>query len=205
MGKENPLARWNLPETPQRWSARGLGEKRTSFVAKDSCKIFTITGWSGCGKTTFLERLVAELAARGMRVGVIKHHGHATPTDVLGSDSARFASAGAGCVVVSSQIEYSVRRFPERERTLEELAAEIADGCDIVLAEGFKTQPIRAIELCRAAHSEEPVVDMSMLYAMITDSSTRADEAKAAGVPVFDLADVASVADLMCSELSWEG
>ena len=173
-------------------------------LVSDSCgKVFTVTGWSGSGKTTFCERLVAELSSRGMRVGVIKHHGHPTPTDADGSDSSRYAHAGARCVALSSPVECVVRRFPERERTLEELASEISGECDIVIAEGFKHQAIRPVELCRAAHNEEPVLGADSLFAMITDSPARAAEGSRAGVPVLALDDVAGMADIMCAELGW--
>ncbi|MCL5057026.1 MAG: molybdopterin-guanine dinucleotide biosynthesis protein B, partial [Actinobacteria bacterium] len=37
--------------------------------------VISFVGYSGSGKTTFLERLIPELKARNLRVGVIKHHG----------------------------------------------------------------------------------------------------------------------------------
>lgn len=38
--------------------------------------VYTFVAWSGTGKTTFLEKLVAELKARGKRVATIKHDAH---------------------------------------------------------------------------------------------------------------------------------
>lgn len=40
--------------------------------------VITVTGWSNSGKTTFVTRVVGLLTDMGVRVGVIKHHGHKT-------------------------------------------------------------------------------------------------------------------------------
>jgi len=47
------------------------------------------------GKTTLIVDLVAALATRGLRVGTIKHTGHAHAVDVPGKDSDRHRQAGA--------------------------------------------------------------------------------------------------------------
>ncbi|MCG8401805.1 MAG: molybdopterin-guanine dinucleotide biosynthesis protein MobB, partial [Firmicutes bacterium] len=41
---------------------------------KIAVPILSVVGWSGTGKTTFLEKLVTRLKERGYRVGFIKHH-----------------------------------------------------------------------------------------------------------------------------------
>ena len=54
-----------------------------------------VVGWSGSGKTTLLEYLVARLAARGLRINVIKHSHHDVLLEPPHKDSARFRMAGA--------------------------------------------------------------------------------------------------------------
>ena len=166
-------------------------------------RTFTFVGWSGAGKTTFLERVVAELSARGLRVGVIKHHGHASPSslDVEGKDSWRYAQAGARAVAVSSATEYQVHRAVERERSLDELVAEVGPGCDIVIAEGFRTEPVNPIEFSRAAVSEEPILDPRKLVAAVTDSERLSEAAAVEGVPVFGLDEPEALADFLCLEI----
>lgn len=54
--------------------------------------VITVTGWSNSGKTTFVTRVVGLLTDMGVRVGVIKHHGHKTGgVDVEGKDSWKYA------------------------------------------------------------------------------------------------------------------
>lgn len=57
-----------------------------------SVPVITVTGWSNSGKTTFATRVVDLLSDMGIRVGVIKHHGHKTGgVDVEGKDSWKYA------------------------------------------------------------------------------------------------------------------
>ncbi|MCR5173611.1 MAG: molybdopterin-guanine dinucleotide biosynthesis protein B, partial [Oscillospiraceae bacterium] len=64
--------------------------------------VFQFVALSGTGKTTFLEKLVAELKSRGLRVGVYKHDGHEFEIDRPGKDSWRFTRAGADVTLLSS-------------------------------------------------------------------------------------------------------
>src|SRR6266404_3111645 len=52
-------------------------------------RIFGLAGWSGNGKTTFLVKLLPELAARGPRVSTVKHAHHALDVDKPGKDGWR--------------------------------------------------------------------------------------------------------------------
>ncbi len=53
-------------------------------------------GYQNSGKTTLVEKVIAELTARGLRVGSLKHHGHhGFDIDVPGKDSWRHAQAGS--------------------------------------------------------------------------------------------------------------
>ena len=47
------------------------------------------------GKTTFMEKLISELAGQGYRVAVIKHDGHEFQADREGTDTYRMRQAGA--------------------------------------------------------------------------------------------------------------
>ena len=50
-------------------------------------KIYGVTGWKNSGKTSLMERLVAEFAARGFSVSTIKHAHHSFDVDQPGKDS----------------------------------------------------------------------------------------------------------------------
>jgi molybdopterin-guanine dinucleotide biosynthesis protein B len=82
-------------------------------------------GTSGSGKTTLLEFLLAQLAAQGVKVNVIKHSHHDLQFEPPHKDSARLRMAGAAEVMVGSPFRYAIIRElrGESEPTLEEQLA----------------------------------------------------------------------------------
>jgi formylmethanofuran dehydrogenase subunit E len=131
--------------------AQGSYLPRREAEREERPKWLFIGGPSNSGKTTLIEKLISELTARGYRVGTVKHHHGPDPLvfDGEGKDSARHRKAGAVAVsLVSSQEMVSFRHVND--------AAPFAairkgfDGVDLVLVEGFNTEPGARIELRRA-------------------------------------------------------
>ncbi|MGB9826747.1 MAG: molybdopterin-guanine dinucleotide biosynthesis protein B, partial [Desulfofundulus sp.] len=96
-----------------------------------------IVGTSNAGKTTFLEKLIAEFERRGYRVGTIKHHHGDFEIDKPGKDTWRHARAGARAVCISAPRKIAVVRRVEEELSLEQILP-LLGPVDIVLAEGYK-------------------------------------------------------------------
>ncbi|MDR7554639.1 MAG: molybdopterin-guanine dinucleotide biosynthesis protein MobB [Armatimonadota bacterium] len=68
-----------------------------------------IVGARGAGKTTLVERLIPLLAARGVRVTVVKHHAHLVALDEAGTDTARAAAAGATRTILAGPAGVVIR------------------------------------------------------------------------------------------------
>ena len=100
--------------------------------------MFGVTGWKNAGKTTLVERLVAEFVRRGWRVATIKHAHHAVDIDQPGTDSFRHRAAGATEVALVGGRRYAIMREQE-EPTLAEVLARLAPA-DLMLIEGFKRE-----------------------------------------------------------------
>jgi molybdopterin-guanine dinucleotide biosynthesis protein B len=118
-------------------------------------KVIGLAGWSGAGKTTLLTRLIPLLGAQGLTVSVIKHAHHNFDVDVPGKDSWRHRQAGAEEVLVSSANRWALMHELRgaREPHLPELLAKLS-RVDLVVVEGYKSEPHRKIEVHRAANGK---------------------------------------------------
>ncbi|MBU3713133.1 MAG: molybdopterin-guanine dinucleotide biosynthesis protein B [Limnohabitans sp.] len=159
-------------------------------------KVVGFAGYSGAGKTTLVERLVLELRHRGLRVSVVKHAHHSFDIDHPGKDSYRHREAGAFEVVVASNRRLVLQRQFEQEAELSvhHLIAELYDGVDWVLVEGFKESDLLKVEVWRAA-ANRPVryPDDDFVVAIATDSASALPQATLR--PVLDLNDAHAVAE----------
>lgn len=118
-------------------------------------KVIGFSGWSGAGKTTLLSRLVPRLIAEGVRVSVIKHAHHDFDVDVPGKDSWVHRQSGATEVMVSSAQRWALMHELRgaSEPPLVELLTKMSP-VDLVVVEGFKTEPLRKIEVYRLANAK---------------------------------------------------
>lgn len=160
-------------------------------------------GASGSGKTTLVSRVIAELTKRGLKVGAIKHHGHAGPltapadskggpkanlkdSDILAQAGAqRVALVHAGGVWLFAPPEYGQAAPPQ-------IAADFLPGMDLILVEGFKTADIDKIEV--VAPGKEPILpENGKLLAL----ARRGGSGEEQGLPVLNADSPREVADFV--------
>jgi len=117
--------------------------------------VIGLSGWSGAGKTTLLSRVIPHLLSGGLRVSVIKHAHHEFDVDVPGKDSWVHRQSGATEVLVSSSRRWALMHElrDADEPRLPQLLAKMAP-VDLVIVEGFKREPLRKIEVHRAANGK---------------------------------------------------
>ncbi|MFT3777377.1 MAG: molybdopterin-guanine dinucleotide biosynthesis protein B [Ottowia sp.] len=159
-------------------------------------KVICIAGYSNAGKTRLIEQLIPALKARGLRVSVVKHAHHRFDIDQPGKDSYRHRQAGAFEVLVASSHRLALMREFERGAGLSvhQLLAELHDGVDWVLVEGFRDSDLRKLEVWRAdAGQPARYPDDDFVAAIATDSPERLPLATPR--PVLDLNDAQAVAD----------
>jgi len=139
-----------------------------------------IAGYSGSGKTTLVEGLIPALRALGQRVSVVKHAHHKIDIDHPGKDTFRHRAAGAFEVVVASDTRLALMREFEQpaQLSVHQLIAELYEGVDWVLVEGFKQSDLLKLEVWRAA-SGKPVLypEDDFVAAIATDSPAQLPQA----------------------------
>jgi molybdopterin-guanine dinucleotide biosynthesis protein B len=160
-------------------------------------KVYGIIGWKNAGKTSLMERLVANLSARGISVSTIKHVHHDVDLDQPGKDTYRHRQAGAQEVVLASSKRFAIlsehRHNPEPE--LSDILARLAP-VDIVLVEGYKRDPHPKVEVFRSETGHALIQpDDPLVRAVATDAALQA-----LPVPVLDLNDTRQIADFILRE-----
>lgn len=159
-------------------------------------------GYSGSGKTTLVEQLIQVLKKRGLRVSVVKHAHHSFDIDRPGKDTHRHRVAGAFEVAVASSNRFALMREFEKPSvmTVHQMIAELYDGVDWVLVEGFKESDLLKIEVWRAPTAEyagNPAryMDDDFIVAIATDApDLLPDDTQR---PVLNLNDAEAVADYL--------
>ena len=175
----------------------GALQSKLSHVTIVTMNVIGFRGFSGAGKTTLVEQVIAGLKRAGRRVSVIKHAHHDFDVDQPGKDSWRHRQAGAFEVLVASDRRFAKMREYEvqADPALPDLIAELAP-CDWVLVEGFKRGALPKIEVWRASTGEAAQYPLDPhVVAICTDSPEQLPEPTT--LSVLDVNDAQAVVDFL--------
>jgi molybdopterin-guanine dinucleotide biosynthesis protein B len=153
--------------------------------------IISIVGKSDSGKTTLLEKLIAELKQRDYKVAVVKHSHHTDALDTAEKDTWRFTQAGSVLSAINSLDHLAIYRRIDHFFDPREISSNILWDYDIILTEGFKGSPFPKIEVHRAEQGSELLTDSHLLLAVVTDKPLTVN------VPQYTHDDVSGIADLI--------
>jgi molybdopterin-guanine dinucleotide biosynthesis protein B len=157
--------------------------------------VFGVTGWKNSGKTTMVERLVAELTRRGRRVSTVKHAHHLVDVDHKGRDSFRHRGAGAVEVALVGGQRWALMHELRgaEEPSLAEILGRLSP-CDVVIVEGYKREAHPKLEVRRReAVRHDPLTAFDPTVVAVAADADQPGET----VPVFGLDDIARIADLI--------
>ena len=159
--------------------------------------IYGVIGWKNAGKTSLMERLVAEISARGFRVSTVKHVHHDVDLDQPGKDTYRHRTAGAEEVVLASANRMALlREHRGDEPDLAIILARMAP-VDLVLVEGYKRDMHPKIEVFRREAGHDLIQPNDpMVRAVATDAALAV-----LTVPLLDLNDTKAIADFILREV----
>ena len=130
----------------------------------------SIVGRHNSGKTTLIEKLIAEMVDRGHDVGSIKHHSHVGfDIDHPGKDSYRHRAAGATETVIASPDMLARVKTLEHEVECSEIVRSMP-GHDIIIVEGYRKSGLPTIEIMRSGNE----ADVSVAKAFVEGARTGA-------------------------------
>ena len=155
-------------------------------------KVLLIVGYKKVGKTTLIEKLIPELSSRGYRVGTVKHHHSDLPiaVDSSGTDTWRHRKAGAKSVVLVTPTHTASFHDTPEQPALEQILRNLATS-DLVLGEGFHTEPYPKIEVVSANDANRLCRTDKNLIALV--KATEGGEA----VPTFAPENIKALADFI--------
>lgn len=160
-------------------------------------RVYGVIGWKNSGKTSLMERLVAEITRRGYTVSTVKHVHHDVDLDQPGKDSHRHRAAGASEVVLASAHRFALmREHRGPEPDLAEVLSRMAP-VDLILVEGYKRDAHAKIEVFRLEAGHDLIQPNDPLVrAVATDMALAA-----LPVPVLDLNNTTEIADFILREV----
>ncbi|MEH6401858.1 MAG: molybdopterin-guanine dinucleotide biosynthesis protein B [Sneathiella sp.] len=161
-------------------------------------KVIGISGWSGNGKTTLLERLLPVLINHGYSVSTLKHAHHKFDIDKPGKDSFRHRQAGATEVMISSAQRWALmhENRDEDEADLQSLIS-MMTPVDILLIEGFKKEKFPKIEVWREENGNEPLFQHDDTVVAIATNATGLKTE----LPILNINDEREIANFIISNL----
>jgi molybdopterin-guanine dinucleotide biosynthesis protein B len=162
--------------------------------------VLAIVGYSNSGKTTLMEKLVAGLVAKGLRIATIKHSHHQPEMDTPGKDSWRHKQAGASTSLLVGPEKMLMVSDVDETLNPQLLASRLFTDYDLVLVEGYASVAGAKIEVVRAERSQELRCNEDELIAVATDILDLK-----VSVPLFDMNDIESLVDFILHWMKEEG
>jgi molybdopterin-guanine dinucleotide biosynthesis adapter protein len=135
----------------------------------NSPRAIAIVGFANTGKTELICGLLPVLAARGLKIAVLKHSHHADlDRGEEGKDTWRYRRAGAQAVAIAAPGLVQVTRVFAGEPPLEQALAALGGGVDLILVEGYKKGPLPKVAVL-GPQDGRTALDYPHLLALVSE------------------------------------
>ncbi len=137
-------------------------------------RVLCVCGRKHSGKTTLVCRLIEALRRDGYAVAALKHDGHDCYADAPGSDTARFAAAGAASTAIFTDTRYSLHIG--KAAGVEELIQTLCERGgtpDLLLIEGLKASAYPKIELASGGGGDQSICTGAPPVLLATEETPR--------------------------------
>jgi len=162
-----------------------------------------IIGHAGCGKTTLIVELLAQLTQKGLKVGTLKHSSHHHELDKPGKDSFLHRKAGAvPCAMMTSDMT-AIYLPGNQHQSPVDIIQQYFSQTHIVLIEGWISGPYPKIEVWRHSCHRKPLFyNIHNIKAFVTDQKPALDhieETKTRDIHCLARSDLAGIANFILS------
>lgn len=130
--------------------------------------VIGFVGYSNSGKTLVVANIIKILSSRGYRVASLKHASHGYDIDIPGKDSWQHYESGAEKVVVVGPSSFTIHQRCSAPPILSDILGMVND-VDIILLEGFKTEPVPKVVIVRNEAQTERIEINSEALAVVSD------------------------------------
>jgi molybdopterin-guanine dinucleotide biosynthesis protein MobB len=148
-------------------------------------RVFSVSGFSGTGKTILVESIVREIVFQGYSVSTIKNSQH-EPSDREGTDTSKHQLAGA--------IKSYFRGPSDRGKSLKDIVGDSVS--DFLIVEGMKASPIPKFWCI----GQSPVADSipTEVKAIISWDSDNVEDKY--GIPILEPANIDQIVSIIIEE-----
>ena len=148
--------------------------------------IISCIGWSGTGKTGFIEACIEECTGRGMKVAALKKSRHEPSLPKDTKDSTRFYQAGAQLsAYISDGTMVGISKSPQGLEK-EGILLGIFPSADIIFCEGLVVDTAYTVLVAGQDHCLEDLKrPLDTVDCLISASTTLLDHARKLGIDAF--------------------
>jgi molybdopterin-guanine dinucleotide biosynthesis protein B len=134
-------------------------------------RALAVVGFSNCGKTELICKLLSLAQARGYRVAALKHSHKTLEVDQPGKDTWRFRQAGARAVALTAPGLLQVTHVLTGDPPITAALAALPGNLDFVLVEGYKRGPLPKIVFVPLGTPSADLPVFEKIIAYISDTT----------------------------------
>jgi molybdopterin-guanine dinucleotide biosynthesis adapter protein len=134
-------------------------------------KALAVVGFSNCGKTELICKLLTLARLQGYRVAAVKHSHKTLEVDQAGKDTWRFREAGARAVALAGPGLLQVTHLRPDDPPLVTVLAALPGNLDFVLVEGYKKGPLPKIVFVSGGDHDPQLPDYDKIIAYISEAA----------------------------------
>jgi molybdopterin-guanine dinucleotide biosynthesis protein B len=157
-------------------------------------RALAVVGFSNCGKTELICKLLSLAQERGYRVAAVKHSHKTLEVDQPGKDTWRFRQAGAKVVALAAPGLLQVTHLLTEDPPLTLVLSALPSGLDFALVEGYKSGPLPKIVFVTGGTPGTDLPQYDKIIAYISEARLDTE------LPVFSRDQALEILDFM---LQW--